>query len=266
MKRLQFEELREIQLSMLEKFHSFCSENNLRYFLDAGTLLGAVRHNGFIPWDDDVDVGMPRPDYDRFIELARGGFGDTLILLEPHQNIYPMLKIIDSSTCLIEHPDTIRNSIGVYIDVFPKDGIPDLSYKSYLLCKQVRFLVQWNWFNKVSIYKWEKYGNIIKKIIARIGRKVINEKNRNIPLKMLLKLATKYSFDESEYAATIVAGGMANCVKREYLDRYELHKFENLMLNIPVGWDEYLTKLYGDYMRLPPKEKRVKHDNIAYRR
>ena len=266
MDKLLFEEVRKIQLSMLGKFACFCNENGLRYFLDAGTLLGAVRHNGFIPWDDDVDVGMPRPDYERFIELARGGFGDTLVLLEPHQNIYPMLKIVDSSTYMVEYPDTIHNEIGVYIDVFPKDGIPDLSRKSYCLCKWVKFLILCNWFNKVIIFKWEKHGNVIRKIIAYIGRKIINEKNRDKPLKRLLKLATKYGFDESQYAATIIAGGMANCVKRECLESYELHKFENLMVNIPVGWDEYLTKLYGDYMTLPSEEKRVKHDNIAYRR
>jgi len=266
MEKLNFDEVRSIQLEMLEKFAAFCEKNNLRYFLDAGTLLGAIRHQGFIPWDDDVDVGMPRPDYERFIKLAKNGFGHSLVLSEPEDGIYPMLKIVDSETLMIEFPDTIRNEIGVYIDVFPKDGLPNEGFYSKYLCKKVRLLILVNWFNKVSIFKWRNEKNFLKKVFAFTGRFLINDRNKNWALNKLHRIAKKFNFEESPFSATIIAGGMANCVEKKCLEHYEKMKFEHLELNVPIGWDKYLTKLYGEYMVIPPKDKQVTHDMIAYKK
>ncbi len=264
MKKLSFEEIREIQLEMLGKLHNFCEYHNIRYFLDAGTLLGAIRHKGFIPWDDDVDICMPRADYEKFINLTKNGFCDTLELMLPENNIDPMLKIVDNRTLLIEFPDSINNRIGVYIDVFPKDGIKSWSLSSYVRCKAVYYFGLIYWFNKASIHSWRINKSYIKKTIAFFGRKVMNEKLRYWPLKRINSISTKYTFNESPYVATIIAGGMKNCVPRECFRKAVITRFEYLNLNIPVGWNEYLTKLYGDYMKLPPEDKRIKHDYIAY--
>jgi lipopolysaccharide cholinephosphotransferase len=264
MKRLSKQEQREIQLNILANFVNFCETHKLRYFLDGGSLLGAIRHNGYIPWDDDIDVGMPRSDYEKLREIAKQGINEYLFIEEPKDSIYPMIKIVDCRTILIEFPKTIKNKTSVYIDIFPKDGLPKSLFLSKILCKTVKFYVLWNWFNKVSIYKWRKNQNIIKKIASLIGQKIVNERNKNFPLNHLQKKAQKYSFDESIYCSTIIAGGMANRVKTNLLNTYEKHQFENLLINIPIGWDEYLTKLYGQYMNIPNKEKQVMHDNEAY--
>ncbi len=262
MKEMSLTEIRKVQIELLEDFHNFCGKNKLRYFLDAGTLLGAIRHDGFIPWDDDIDVTMPRDDYNKFSTLAKDGYGNS-ILLPAEKSIYTNLKILDRRTKLVEFPLTIKNELGIYIDVYPKDGIPDKSFKSYWLCKKVHLLDLLYWFNKVSIYKWQKSENIIKRMLAFFGRIIMNDNLRYWPLKKTDELATKYEFDESPYVATIITEGMKTCVKRNCFES-KLKKFENLMLNIPVGYDEYLQALYGDYMTPPPPEKRNRHDNIVY--
>lgn len=262
MKEMFLNDIRKVQIELLEDFHNFCEKNKLRYFLDAGTLLGAIRHNGFIPWDDDMDVSMPREDYNKFMLLAKDGYGNS-ILLPAEDSIYNNLKILDKRTKLIEFPQNIRNEIAVYIDVYPKDGLPDNSFKSYWLCKKVHYLDLLYWFNKVSIHKWKKSANIMKRMAAFLGRGIMNDKFKYWPLKKTDQLATRYKFDESPYVATIIACGMNNCVKRACFES-KLVKFENLMLNIPVGYDDYLKALYGDYMTPPPPEKRAKHDNVVY--
>ena len=120
MKRMTPEQLKNVQIDMLEAFHNFCNENGIRYFLDAGSLLGAIRHDGFIPWDDDIDLGMPRADYDKAIELGKNGFGGHYRIMTEKEGIYPFAKVIDTNTLMIEFPNTHRNEIGVFIDLFPK--------------------------------------------------------------------------------------------------------------------------------------------------
>ena len=93
MKRMTSDEIRKVQLDMLSAFHTFCLENGLRYFLDAGSLLGAIRHNGFIPWDDDIDLGMPRIDYERAISLGENGFGGHYKIMTAKEGIYPFAKV-----------------------------------------------------------------------------------------------------------------------------------------------------------------------------
>ena len=262
--RMTREEEKQVQMDMLRAFVKFCDEHNLRYFLDAGTLLGAVRHDGYIPWDDDIDVGMPRADHDRFIELAKDGFGEHYKVLTPEESNYVMAKIIDTRTVVIEFPETHRIVISVYIDLYPKDGLPDKSKKSYRVCKKVANLAVRYYFNKKLIYSWKKSGSIVKRTLAFFGRHLLTEKSKQKPLVKINKLAKKYAFDDSPYVATIIAGGMKNCVPTSCLSTYIPHKFETETLNIPVGYDEYLKALYGDYMTLPPEEKRYVHNNEAY--
>lgn len=262
MEQISLDEIRKIQTNILKEFAAYCDRNNLRYYLDAGTLLGAVRHKGFIPWDDDIDVCMPRPDYERLVEISGGRLTDKIEIYDQSQSIYVYMKIIDNSTYMEEFSDTYKNVLGVYIDVFPKDGLPDRASKSRLLCKIVDMYTYKYWFNKYSIFKWQ-YSGQPRKFIAFCGRKLIRDKER--PLRTLTKLCHTYKYESSPYVATIVAGGLGNCVERECFEEFVMLDFEGLKFKAPVGYDTYLRTLYkGDYMIPPPPEKRIRHDNIAF--
>jgi len=264
MRKMNFNEVRKIQLDMLDVFIDYCSENNLRYYLDAGTLLGAIRHKGFIPWDDDIDVCMPRRDYEKLLLLAKDGISGDVELLFPEDSIYPMLKIINKNTLMIEFPNSIKNEIGVYIDVFPKDGVSNKNCIAYFQCFLIKCLVLLNWFFKVSIYKWKSDGNMLKRSIAFLVRLLLGNRCVKFPLKLIDKLAKLYSFDDSKRVATVIAGGMKNCVDKSKFDDFDLAPFEHLSAKVPIGHNDYLRQLYGEYMIVPPIEERLTHDNVVY--
>ena len=121
-RKVTLEEMRDLQLAMMDKIHEFCVERGIRYSLGGGTLLGAVRHKGYIPWDDDIDIMLPRPDYERFLKEFDGVYPNFKVLHLNNDRTYPYLfaKVYDSRTLLVE----CRATMGVYIDVFPIDGLP----------------------------------------------------------------------------------------------------------------------------------------------
>lgn len=264
------EEQKKVMLNILVKFADFCEQHDLEYFIDAGTLLGAIRHQGYIPWDDDIDVNMPRKDYNQFSELVRKSdnfMGEHLRVEFPEDTIYPFIKIADNRTILIEFPEKNPMECGVYIDVFPKDGIADLSWKSKLVCKTSEILKLMKWFNKFTVDVWRKDSNTTKKLIGRIGKCII--RRPNIPLKMQTALISNYNkkhpIEKCKYVTTLVNGEFINCAPTVCFSEYVLLDFEGRKFRGPVGYDEYLHSLYpGDYMQLPPKDQRRTHKTIIY--
>lgn len=262
-------EQKEIMLNILDEFVSFCEKNNLKYYLDAGTLLGAVRHKGFIPWDDDIDVCMPRADYDKFCFLLRTKekqITEHLYVEFPEDTIFPFLKIADNRTILIEYPESNPIEVGVYIDVFPKDGIKDSSINTKIICKISYIINLFRWFNVYSIYAW-KNKNMLKRIIAFCGRKII--KYPNIPLyiqqKWIKRNNKKHPLEQCKYVTTLVNGEFEKRAPKECFSDYILLEFEGRKYKVPIGYDKYLRCLYpGDYMQLPPKDKQYKHNTIIY--
>jgi len=140
---MSLEEHKKVMLDLLIEFANFCDNNNLMYYLDAGTLIGAVRHKGYIPWDDDIDLNMPQKDYDRFVEIVRSNnnhISDNIVVEFPDTTIYPYLKVSDNRTILVEFPDKNPMEVGIYMDIFPKYGIKDKSFKSKVVCKISKYL------------------------------------------------------------------------------------------------------------------------------
>lgn len=268
--RMNPQEQKDVMLNILIRFSKYCDSHGLEYFLDAGTLLGAVRHKGYIPWDDDIDVNMPRKDYDRFCELTRknhGKLSEHLYVEYSEDTIFPFLKIADDRTVLVEYPDKNPMEVGVYIDVFPKDGIKDSSWKSKIVCDVSYKLNLIRWFNVFSIYAWKNDSSYLKRIVARVGRSLI--KFPNLPLKLQQAWIKSYGrrnpVGKCRYVTTLVNGEFHKIAPIECFRSSVLLEFEGNRFKAPVGYDQYLRCLYpGDYMTLPPEEKRIHHDTIVY--
>lgn len=263
-KNVTLSEMREIQLQILDVVDSFCRSRNLRYSLAAGSLLGAVRHHGYIPWDDDIDIMMPRPDYDVFAESFEG-VNSNLVFQDVHTDHFhylPWAKVYDNRTELIQY-----NSVGgVYIDIFPIDGLPDASLLSdyYNKLQRIKDLL---WYSLKPNYKYvNKCFTSIFLLKAKVIMKHILYPSREKTINLWRDLYNTYPFDKSDFAGEITSVyGMREHMPKTVFVKYVDILFEGKYYKCVEAYDRYLSILYGDYMRLPPVEKRVSHhDSVVY--
>lgn len=268
MRTIETSELRMIMLNMLIEFQAYCEKHQLRFFLDSGTLLGAIRHKGFIPWDDDMDICMLRPEYDRFLQLVKEEpISDHIAVVLPEDGLFAYAKIVDTRTTLVEYPRTLKSKINVYIDLFPKDGQPDEELRARWHCKKAVFYYKCYWFNKYSVKVWKRQSNLLKRIAAYIAAPFVEDSTW--PLHKAEKIAKKYDVTKSKYCSSILAGGIRGRVPVECFSASVDVIFEGHIFPVMVGYDQYLRKLYeninnGDYMILPPEEKKIIHEAVVY--
>lgn len=264
MRQLLMNEVKEILLEILLKFDEYCTQNGLRYYLCGGALIGAIRHKGFIPWDDDIDVLMPRPDYERLIELERKKkISDTfdLFTYKNRNSNLIFIKLGDITTQIYNKYQVENECIS--IDIFPIDGMSNENFvnkKRFNVMKFYHYLYSlklWRFGNATSLPK-----NIIKSICYPISLTV----NHSFICNKMDMFAKKYSFEHSYYIGDIIWGyGVKEIVsKEEFLPQVTV-KFENYEFKTTQMYDKYLSQVYGDYMSLPPEEKRKNHELIAYR-
>lgn len=268
-RHMSAEEHKQVLLELLKDFSAFCDRHELAYYLDAGTLIGAVRHKGFIPWDDDIDLNMPQIDYDRFIEIVerRGGMINDHVIVEfPKDTIYPYLKISDTRTILIEFPDKNPMEVGVYLDLFPKYGIVDKSWRSKAICKISEFLGLVHWFNKYSVNAWRRR-DIIHRTIAVVARTLTWSDAWGVRLqdKLMHNYARRHPLETCSFVTTLTNGEFHKLAPKECFAGFQWLEFEGLKFKGPVDFDTYLRCLYpGDYMQLPPEDKRYHHNIEVY--
>lgn len=268
MKKIGPDEQRKLLFDLLTEVDVFCKKNNIRYFLDSGTLLGAIRHKDFIPWDDDIDICMPRPDYDRFIKITNSTpISDNIYVLKEKEALFCYIKVCDKRVALIEYPQTLRMEINLYIDIFPKDGLPNNERKAKRHGQKVLFYNKVYWFNKYSVKVWKKSKNKLKKIIAYICYPFCHDKLW--PLNKAIRLARKYRYEDSEYVSSLLAGGCRGRIRKSCFCKKTMVTFHNRQFPAPIGYDEYLRELYrdindGDYMTLPNDCDKIKHECEIY--
>lgn len=246
-------------VDMLSWFHNLCKDNNITYYAVGGTALGAIRHNGFIPWDDDIDVGIPRNDYDKFIKLANGCSGKYHVEYPGINNdfLYPYAKIYDTETTLIEN-QRYKIKRGIYIDVFPLDGLGNSKTESINNFKKIDRMINLLCAMRYPIDKRRRRIKNFSIVVARLIPKfVLTPQNL---VKRIEGKCRAYDYSECEYVANCVGvWHEKEIMKREWFGTPVLHNFENIQIFLPKDSHSYLTGLYGDYMKLPPEEKCVSH-------
>lgn len=266
MKEITIEELLKLQVDILKKVDGFCRENAIPYTVYGGTCIGAVRHKGYIPWDDDIDIAMTRSNYDRFIHLFNGKV-DNLVLFAPELdwNYYaPYANVCDKRTVLDEGENGHNGmEIGVKIDVFPIDNTPvDTSeymsnvrkinkYWYQLSIKRINMRLVW----KASKRRWLKC----------LKQKILFAFNSYSGIqKKIHKIALKYSNDSTGLVTLVCYhyNRDTRCTKSSF-DEYIDVPFEDITVSIMKGYDECLTRFYGDYMQLPPENQRVPHHGFT---
>lgn len=263
MRRIEISEKRKILFDMLVEIDRFCKKNKIEYFLVGGTLLGAIRHNGFIPWDDDIDIGMKRFHYERFLQTYTSISGniDIINISNNDKYLWPAAKAVDKRTILIENCHN-KNAIGVFIDIFPFDTVAGSYDQVAMKQKQIQ-----KWTDLLSLRTLvvnEKRVFWKNAIIVACGLLKV------IPSKTIINHIEKMSRKDEDKNCTYIcnfagAWGKREIAKLEYFTSVEDHRFESGNFSIPVGYDDYLKTVYGDYMKLPPIEKRISHHcNVAY--
>ncbi|MBQ9314998.1 MAG: LicD family protein [Clostridia bacterium] len=259
------EYVQNIELNILKVIDQICKENNIEYFLSSGTLLGAIRHDGFIPWDDDIDIMMRRREYERFLNIVPKYLPKYMQLIhykynntEEDQNL--LVKIIDNRyPCIRKSYKNIKTS--VWVDVFALDGVPDSSMKRRI------FFLKLDLLTKIrGIKRWELYSadykspSRIKNLMIGVNRKV--RITSLIDINKLLKKQDRIlsSFDRKK--CSLLINYMGEYKKKEvfpdkWLGAGKRHRFADDIFPIPEYSEKYLTKLYGDFMQKPPESERV---------
>lgn len=250
------QELKQIELEIMKCIHDFCIKNEIEYNLAFGSLIGAVRHNGFIPWDDDIDICMLRSDYQRFRkEFPTYAKNHGLYVAANDTSplyLRAMAKVCDERTLLVEPEYQFSEPIGVFVDVFPVDGTPDNKILRYLHIKRIRLLTLCFFAGlKKDEYFTEK----------RISKKVLRTISKIIGLKRIEKMieasSSKYKAKPTGYV--IASAAWLRSYRFSDLRPVHLAKFEDAEFFIPDNYDSMLRKAYGDYMKLPPEEQRIPH-------
>lgn len=258
--------LQKKELDMVKEFLRICQKYKLKYFMAGGTFLGAVRHKGFIPWDDDIDIGMYRKDYDRFLAIAESELSypykiQTYRNCEEHH--YYFSHIVDVRYKVRRMGSLDKREEYVWIDIFPYDGLPKGNVRSFIIYMRLlfyRFCYHMAYFDRINIIRkdrvvWQKWMLQILKFIYKVFKFDKNKWRDRIDC--LLK---RQSIDECDKIMSFMGVKLEKEIfPKKVYDKLKDYPFEDIYMKGPEDYETVLRQLYGDYMCLPPVDKRISH-------
>jgi len=250
-------ELRNIQMGILDDVHTYCVQHGLHYSLSSGTLIGAVRHKGYIPWDDDIDIYMLRQDYEKFLENYHDEKG-TYRVLNPKREqhyYYTFAKVVDQRTKMVEK-ETAGYEIGVYIDVFPVDYVTDDVRERERIFKYKRLLYK---IRRCKISVTNPLRSRLAYWCYRLLPVSVAVLNRWIERLIVSSKPTNTLCHMTEAGPSV-----RGCFPAQDMASYVDLPFESHVYKAMAGYDDHLRRTYGDYMTLPPEDQRVTHQFEAY--
>ena len=255
-------EIQQMELGIMEYIHETCQKIGVKYFLAYGSLIGAVRHKGFIPWDDDMDICMLREDYEKLQDYLIANPDERYEVMSYKNNlnyVYPFMKVQDNQTYLLEEDVRIDSNMGIYVDIFPVDGYEDdVNFKN----KMTKLIKK----RQLSCYTFKGITNtksVLNSLIRYISVIIFYFTNTNKYVAQIEELAKSRKVSNYEEVDYLIYKDMNKPVwRREWLEQVTTGTFEGKEFMIPKNYHEILTSDYGDYMQLPPVEQRVSHHDF----
>lgn len=259
--------VQRLTLSLLNKYINICEDNHLCYYFTGGALIGVLRHGGFIPWDDDIDVGMPRKDYDKFLKILEDDMPEGYSICNRFNDKnwhFAMSQFIDNESVIEINLAEQPRIAHIWIDVFPLDGLPSGKIHRWFIVKRIlfyRYLIQIAHIRtQVDSHRsrpaFERIALNILKIIP-LGKLINTDK----VLDKLDCILRKYDFEDSDYVGNMLGRYREKeVVPKKYFGKPNKGLFEGIEVNIPAMSHELQTSLYGDYMKLPSLDERIAHN------
>ena len=255
-------EIQQMELGIMEYIHEICQKIGVKYFLAYGSLIGAVRHKGFIPWDDDMDICMLREDYEKLQDYLISNPNERYEVMSYKNNlnyVYPFMKVQDNHTYLLEEDVRIDSNMGIYVDIFPVDGYEDdVQFKN----KMTKLIKK----RQLSCYTFKGITNtksVLNSLLRYVSVIIFYFTNTNKYVAQIEELAKSRKVSDYEQVDYLIYKDMNKPVwRREWLEQVTTGIFEGKEFTIPKNYHEILTSDYGDYMQLPPVEQRVSHHDF----
>jgi|LSQX01.1.fsa_nt_gb lipopolysaccharide cholinephosphotransferase len=261
---VQLKKLQDCQATIMDDIHKICEENNIEYYIIGGTALGAVRHKGFIPWDIDIDIAMHRTHYKKFKDVCSTSLPSKYSYTDHtvYDDYYPPhALIVLKNSVLIKKIDYLNprlRSYGVFIDIFPLDNVPKEKKSQIKQAKDINRIRKLKWYRTALIYPEHSTMKKYAKKLVRIILLPLSMKRMNVKME---KIMQKYNNDENSTNWCSMASQYSyekQSMPKEVYGTPTLMEFSGRMFYAPEKVSDYLTRIYGDYMKLPSEEERQK--------